>query len=115
MDTGKSCATAAISTGMTTLVLRRSSNRHRRTQSSPLNLPVDIPEGSSGDEAVSSPGTQARERDHLLHEVSNVACLRRNNVDCYTCFSQNSKFDACASVLVHLILANRHACWSGVL
>ena len=47
----------------------RAGNRHRRTQSSPLNLPVDIPEVSSGDE-VGSPATQAREQDKLIQDVS---------------------------------------------
>ncbi len=46
-------------------------NRHKRSQSSPLNLPVDIPEASSGDEeAVGSPGARAREHDSLIQEVS---------------------------------------------
>lgn len=48
-------------------------NRHKRSQSSPLNLPVDIPEASDGDEeAVGSPGARAREHDTLIQEVSSL-------------------------------------------
>ena len=53
----------------------RNVNRHKRSQSSPLNLPVDIPEASSGDEeAVGSPGARAREHDSLIQEVSHSPC-----------------------------------------
>ncbi|DBA87418.1 TPA: hypothetical protein ACH3X1_004464 [Trebouxia sp. C0004] len=49
--------------------VKKNVNRHKRSQSSPLNLPVDIPEASSGDEeAVGSPGARARERDSLIQE-----------------------------------------------
>ncbi|KAA6414348.1 MAG: hypothetical protein FRX49_13710 [Trebouxia sp. A1-2] len=48
---------------------QRNGNRHKRSQSTPLNLPVDIPEASSGDEeAVGSPGARAREHDSLIQE-----------------------------------------------
>lgn len=51
----------------------RSVNRHKRSQSSPLNLPVDIPEVSSGDEGpVGSPSAQAREHATLIQEVSTL-------------------------------------------
>lgn len=56
---------------MHALVFGRNGNRHRRSQSSPLNLPVDIPEGSSGDE-VGSPATQARNHDRLIQDVSSL-------------------------------------------
>lgn len=49
--------------------VKKNVNRHKRSQSSPLNLPVDIPEASSGDEeAVNSPGARAREHDSLIQE-----------------------------------------------
>lgn len=59
----------------TCMCVCRNVTRHKRSQSSPLNLPVDIPEASSGDEeAVGSPGARAREHDSLIQEVSHSPC-----------------------------------------
>ncbi|KAL3148162.1 hypothetical protein ABBQ38_014441 [Trebouxia sp. C0009 RCD-2024] len=56
-----------LSPGLPLKPLRKNGNRHRRSQSSPLNLPVDIPEVSSGDE-VGSPASQARNHDKLIKD-----------------------------------------------
>ncbi len=70
-----SSASSSSSSSSACLCACRNVNRHKRSQSSPLNLPVDIPEASSGDEeAVGSPGARAREHDSLIQEVSHSIC-----------------------------------------
>lgn len=67
----------------------RNGNRHRRSQSSPLNLPVDIPEVSSGDE-VGSPTTKARNHDKLIKDVSPQHLMHACNMARVPCFDLGS-------------------------
>lgn len=75
-------SSASLSSNLPVCVCRNV-NRHKRSQSSPLNLPVDIPEASSGDEeAVGSPGARAREHDSLITEVSHSPCQPLGATQC---------------------------------